>query len=72
MSTPLTRTCAASAALAGLATAAFFGAGSAAAAPSAVDTTFITANAQTNLAEMTIGALALDKAQSADAATSRR
>lgn len=45
---------------------ALVGAGSAVAAPSAADTTFMTANAQTNLAEQAIGAIALEKGQSAE------
>lgn len=39
-----------------------FGAAPASAAPNPADTTFITANAQTNLAEITLGNLALQKA----------
>jgi putative membrane protein len=42
------------------------GAGPAAAAPSSQDTTYLTTNAQTSLAEITIGNLALERGVSAD------
>lgn len=64
-STTFLSTCAALT-IAGGATLAF-GAAPASAAPSAVDTTFVTANAQTNLAEITLGNLALQKATTSEA-----
>src|SRR3954468_19556546 len=42
------------------------GAGPAAAAPSSQDTTYLTTNAQTSLAEITIGNLALERGMSTD------
>ncbi len=64
-STTLLSACAATV-IAGGATLAF-GAGAAAAAPSAGDNAFLVANEQTNLAEITIGTLALQKATTTEA-----
>ena len=68
---PLFTAVAAVAVAAATGTAALVGAGSAQAAPSATDSTFITANAQTNLAEMALGQVVLQRSSNSAAASAR-